>query len=345
MSNETLPRSAPTSRRAPIDFIARTAASRPAAPPAGPKLSELITPWLADRHADGCRPRGIASYEDIFKRFIVFAGDIPVTAVTPLVVQNYKRDLMGRVAARTASHALTVVRAFCDWAVMERYLTVNPALQIKLPRYEDPDPDPLSREQIYALLAALELPQQSHKYTRHRNRRIVYLMLYAGLRLGEVAGLERRDLDLDRRTITIRSEIAKWGHGRTVPICNELAQELEQVRHYRLTWAVVDKGTRPDLRGKPLAIKSVAHLFERLLPSRLGFPLSAHQLRRSFATELHMRGEDLATIQRLLGHADPKTTLRYIGVSAEKEHKAVDQLTFQAERRPKQQAEGNVNNC
>lgn len=59
--------------------------------------------------------------------------------------------------------------------------------------------------------------------------------------------------------------------------------------------------------------------------------IHSHQLRKTFATELYLRGEDLATIQRLLGHADPKTTMRYIGASAMKEQEAVNRLTLRAE--------------
>lgn len=174
------------------------------------------------------------------------------------------------------------------------------------------------------------MPNQSHKATHQRSRRAVCVMLYAGLRLAEVAGLERRDLDLDRRTITVRREIAKGGKPRTVPICDELLAELEPIRGYTLGWAVIDQGDAPKLQGRPLAIKSVAHIFELWLPRRLGWPIHAHQLRKTFATELYVRGEDLATIQRLLGHSDPKTTMRYIGASAAKEHAAVAKLQFRA---------------
>lgn len=295
-----------------------------------PTLAALLPLWIRDRRADGRRPRGVESYEAIFRRFIRFAGDRPVDQVTAELVKDYKRDLMIRVAPGTARHALTVVRMFCEWAVTEGYLVHNPALSIPHPHVETPDPDPLSRSEIGALLTALDAPQHSHKATWGRNRRAVCLMLYAGLRLAEVAGLERRDLDLDRRTLTVRRESGKGGKPRVVPIGDELLRELESIRAYRPPWAVVDQGDTPGKRGRPLAIKSLAHIFERWLVRR-GITLHAHQLRKTFATELYLRGEDLTTIQRLLGHNDPKTTMRYIGASAAKEQTAVDRLRFRAE--------------
>lgn len=330
MSTALLPDAPAPEDRAPATINFRQAARSLGRPVATrtPTLGHLRDRWLADRRADGRRPRGVAAYADVFDRFVAFAGDVRADQITADLVKDYKRDLMGRVAAGTARHALTVVRSFCAWCVAEGYLDENVALRIAHPRVEAPDPDPLSRAQIGQLLAALDVPNVSHKATHARNRRAVCLMLYAGLRIAEAAGLERRDLDLDRRTLTVRREIAKGGKPRIVPICDELLAELEPVRAYRLAWAVIDQGDAPKRRGKPLEVKSVAHIFELWLPRRLAFPIHAHQLRKTFATELHLRGESLATIQRLLGHSDPKTTMRYIGSSAALEHAAVAKLQF-----------------
>lgn len=269
------------------------------------------------------------------RRFVRFAGDVPPARITVDCIKDYKRDLMARVAPGTARHALTVVRAFLAWCVAERYAAENVALLVSHPHVEPPNPDPLTSDLITALLAALDAPQRSHKATWRRNRRAVCLMLYAGLRIAEVAGLEWRDIDLARREITIRREIAKGGRPRVVPICDELADELGRARYRLPSYRVVDQGDTRMQRGRKLDPKSLAHLFERWLPAR-GIEIHAHQLRKTFATELYVRGEDLATIQRLLGHADPKTTMRYIGASAQKERQAVEKLTFRAERGHKQ---------
>jgi integrase len=315
--------------------IVPDAATRPALElvPAPPTLRALVPDWLAEKRAAGHRPRGIGTYRDIFLRFVTFAGDVPVTAYTARLIKQYRRDLTERgLQASTVRHTLTVLRSFGAFLVEEGYLAENVALKVAHPKVSPPDPDPLQREQIATLLAVLDRPHKSHKYTWRRNRRAVCLMLYAGLRLAEAAGLEWRDIDLSRRTLTIRREVAKGGRPRVLPICDELAAELSAAARRDLSWAVVDHGDRLDKQGEPLGLKSLAHLFERRLPCLLGFPIHAHQLRKTFATELYLRGEDLVTIQRLLGHADPKTTMRYIGASAAKECAAVARLTFRAEQ-------------
>lgn len=295
-----------------------------------PRLSQLMPDWLESRRADGRRPRGVASYQQGFARFIVFAQDCRVNELSSEIIQRYKIELAGRCASGTVHLALIRIRAFCVWAMEAGYLTTNPALAVRLPIVTDPDPDPLSRDQITALLAAIDKPAQSYKATWSRNRRAVCLMLYAGLRIGEVAGIERRDIDLDRRTITVRRNVAKGGRSRVIPLCDELATELESIRAYKPAWFVVDQGASRQLRGKAMSLATMAHIFEKWLRRR-GMGIHSHQLRKTFATELYLRGEDLATIQRLLGHADPKTTMRYIGASAMKEQEAVNRLTLRAE--------------
>jgi integrase/recombinase XerC len=311
-----------------IPFAAFARRLRQARPQIGPRITMLVPDWLRDRRADGFRPCGVSAYGQKLGQFVAFAGDIPARQIDQVLIEAFKIALSERgLSPGTTRNLLTVVRSFCAWCVRKGHLDDNPALAVGHPRVEDPDPDPLSRAQIQLLFAVLDAPQRSHKSTWRRNRRACFLMIYAGLRLSEVVGLERRDIDLERRTITVRREIAKGGRARVLPICDELLVELEPIRSYALHWRVVDQGDT--LRGKELKHKSLAHYFERTLP-RHGLDIHAHQLRATFATELYLRGEDIITIQRLLGHADPKTTIRYIGACTAKEHAAVQKLRFRA---------------
>jgi integrase len=209
-----------------VDFQAAVRQLQPDHQLHNPPVKHLVPQWLTDRRSDGRRVRGISSYEDVFLRFLTFAGDIRVRDLDTALVQAYKRERMQQVEASTTRLALTVIRAFCDWAVEKKYLETNPARAVSNPKVLDPDPDPLTSEQVGQLLAVMDQPPRSHKKKWRRNRRAVGLMLYAGLRLAEVAGLEWRDVDLKRRTITVRREIAKGGKSRVLPICDELLDEL-----------------------------------------------------------------------------------------------------------------------
>lgn len=282
-----------------------------------------IPAWRTFRLADGRRPRGVASYVAKLEQFLDWAGAITPADLSAELIGRYKIALYERdLASGTIRHSLTVLRSFGDWCVRQGMLDSNPALSVDHPHVEESDPDPLTRMQIDALLVAIDQPPQSHKLTWRRNRRAIMLGLYAGLRIAEIAELKWGDIDLNRGEIIIRKKGGKGGKSRVVPICDELGAELRQAKHWRVADSVVDQGN-----GVGLTVKSLGHIHERWLPRR-GIALHSHQLRKTFATELYVAGEDLATIQRLLGHADPKTTMRYLGASAPKERAAVQKLKF-----------------
>lgn len=313
-----------------------------------PRIADLLDDWRNARLADGMQPRGVARYRQHMDAFLEWAGvDLQVREITRRRIADYKAALGSRPTGRrrrsdpegtlvspgTTRNALTALRAFCDWCVECGYLTENPAQGVKHPKVIPPPPNVLTRAQIRDLFVAIDAPPRSHRATWPRNRRCILLMLYAGLRREEVANLLWGDIDLERRELIVR--YGKGGRSRVVPICRELLVELAQAG-IRLAHApVIDQGDGTEVG---LDHKGIGHIFERWLPRRWPVaegeqpPLvSPHQLRRTFATELYVRGVDLLTIQRLLGHSDPKTTLRYIAASSEKEHAAVELLRFRAE--------------
>jgi site-specific recombinase XerD len=272
------------------------------------QISEVVQDWIADRRADGYRDRGVDSYESVLNHFIAWANNPAVQVVDRAAINRYKRAQAAQgLASGTIRNRLTVLRAFFDWTVREGLRDDNPTDEVTNPKVTAPAPDPLSREQIAALLQACEVRSKPDRGTDARSRRCVYVMLYAGLRIAEAAELRWSDIDLDRGIITVRPEGGKGGKSRLVPMAEELETELRRVRRVRPADAVA--GQR---NGKKLTVKSLAHIFERWLPAR-GIHIHAHQLRKTFATELYLSSRDLLLVQRCLGHADPKTTLRYIG--------------------------------
>jgi len=303
--------------------VAVIAFPRPVSRTRAQTMRTHIPSWRTARLADGRRPRGVASYVAKLEQFLEWSGEITPNDLTADLIARYKIALHERnLAMGTVRHCLTVLRAFCDWGVAQGLLDSNPALAVGHPHVEESDPDPLTRAKIDALLAAIDEPPQSHKLTWRRNRRAVMLGLYCGLRIAEIAELKWGDVDLARGEIIVRKKGGKGGKSRVVPICDELLAELRLAKHQRVGDAVVDQGD-----GTALSVKSLGHIYERWLRRR-GIVLHSHQLRKTFATELYIAGEDLATIQRLLGHRDPKTTMRYLGASAPKERAAVQKLKF-----------------
>jgi integrase len=147
-------------------------------------------------------------------------------------------------------------------------------------------------------------------------RLIVLLGGDAGLRCGEIAGLQWEDVDLDKRQLCVQRAdwkgqvtAPKGGRLRYVPMTLRLAAVIRKHRHLRGP-RVLDQ---PD--GKPLTTKIVADHVRRAA-RRAGLPNNGiHVLRHTFCSHLAMRGAPARAIQELAGHQDIGTTQRYMHLS------------------------------
>ena len=192
-------------------------------------------------------------------------------------------------------------------------------------------PEILSREEVERLI----------QYAASPLHRIWLLILYAtGIRRQELVQLKIEDIDSDRMLIRIRQ--GKGKKDRNVMLSPRLLQELRD--YWRSanpkpkTYLFPSKSTHPT-GDAPMTCKSVWDAVQQAAArAGLGKRVHPHTLRHCFATHLLESGVDLRTIQLLLGHADLKTTSRYLHLS-ERHLKAtaspLDSLTLAAAPKPK----------
>lgn len=292
--------------------------------PSQSTLIALIPRYEASLRARGQRPRGIDKYRRTMLTFAEWLG--PAATMADLdapIVRRYQELRSLTCSEATIGNLLTVIRSFCKWSIREGLRTDDPTQLVEWPRRSRPLPRALSRPQLRALEAALDEPPNLGPVRRWfwlRNRRAVYLMLYAGLRISEVAALRWRDVDLDAGELQVRD--GKGGKDRSLPIHSRLAAELELVPEVERQPGYAVAGHES---GACLTHKSMGHVFERWLPAR-GIDISSHQLRHSFATQLLRNGADIRVIQELLGHESLETTQRYLKVWDDQKHAAVNLL-------------------
>lgn len=274
--------------------------------------------WLVGR---GRRPRGVYDYVREAKRLIAWLQGNPTPLdLTDDRLTTYRDELASRYKISSVHATLCSVRAFCKFLVRKKFLTSDPTREMDFPHVPPSAPRALTRLQIRELLDAIEQPPTEREWEENweRNRLTVLLMLYTGLRLSEATALLWADVQLDTRTITVRS--GKGGRSRSVPIHQRLLEQLRRVENREPERAVL--GNR---NGDNLHPKTVAEVFSRWLRAR-GLSLTAHQLRHTFATELLRSGAPLRDIQAMLGHASLETTQIYLLVDAAHLQKSVDLL-------------------
>lgn len=286
-----------------------------------PMLLPLVPLYVAALRARGQRPRGIDKYRRTILTFIEWLGPhATMKDLDATIVRRYQELRSETCSGATIGNLLTVIRSFCKWSIREGLRDDDPTLQAEWPRRERTLPRALPRTQLRALEKALEVPERIGPVRRWfwlRNRRAVFLMLFAGLRISEVAALRWADVDLEDGALMVRN--GKGGKDRIVPLHGRLAAELECVPEEERD---PDHAVAGHESGECLTHKSMGHVFERWLPAR-GIDISSHQLRHSFATQLLRNGADIRVIQDLLGHESLETTQRYLRVEDDQKQAAV----------------------
>jgi integrase len=179
------------------------------------------------------------------------------------------------------------LRTFYGWAVLLGHVDSSPAALLPAIRPPRSLPRPAPEEALRAALAA----------STGRERLMVMLAAYVGLRRGEVARVHTQDLepDLDGWSLLV---VGKGGHVRRVPLPPAVAHELRELPPGWAFPGLIDGHLSPEYVGK---------LVSRLLPDRW----TTHTLRHRFATRAYAATRDLVTVQELLGHARIETTRIY----------------------------------
>lgn len=192
-------------------------------------------------------------------------------------------------------------------------------LRVKVPRRVI---EPLTSAEVRSFLRTLR---------RYRDLAIVYLMLLCGLRSAEVLNLRLGDVLGEDGQLRVRG---KGNRERVLPLPQILARTIaDYVRWERPTGSaaarlfVILQGPR---RGRPMTLAGLRSLFRHRRRDRAVARANPHRFRHTFGTDMARSGVRLPVLQRMMGHADDATTLRYIQLSmadiADEYQRAVEQL-------------------
>jgi integrase len=169
---------------------------------------------------------------------------------------------------------------------------------------------------VEALLGAADAP---------RDRLLLGLGLFCGLRVSELCKLEAPDLDLGAGQLLVRE--GKGGKDRTVPLPSRLVEELRGWLGGRTVGLVFPS---PRKAGRPLTTRAVQLLIKRVaakanIPGALeARKVHPHRLRHSFATRLLRSGADIIEVRDLLGHSSVGTTQVYLSADTTRLRSAVE---------------------
>lgn len=239
----------------------------------------------------------------------------------------YLFELMKREFARaTIRLRFAALRSFYKFLVHRRGLGVSPLADVQLPKPERKLPVVLSLAQMEQLLQmpmTLVPDPRAQPWQAARDVAILELFYSSGLRVSELVALDVKDADFLSETLRV---LGKGNKERLVPIGSHA---MVAIQKYRQQAGVhegplfINKSKDPGKRR--LSTRSVQMLLKKYLAaSDIGFDVTPHKLRHTFATHMLDHGADLRSVQTLLGHASLSTTQIYTHVTKERMREAYD---------------------
>jgi integrase/recombinase XerC len=220
---------------------------------------------------------------------------------------------------------LSAFRSFYKFLIRRKGISTHPMKALLTPKKERRLPVFLQEQEIEKLLEApLKMKRPRYEqWQKHRDKAILETLYSSGLRIHELTGLNRGDIDLLSDTVRVRG---KGNRERIVPL-GRIA--IKSIQSYLDSKGEGGRGNDPLFLGRDKNRMSTRGV-QRLLKPYLQFVgldphLSPHKLRHSFATHLLNRGADLRSVQQMLGHKRLGTTQIYTHVSTERMKKVYDE--------------------
>lgn len=269
-------------------------------------VGEVADLWLASSPDWTASTR--ARNESIVKNHIRPKwGRVKLVDVEYEPVQKWVQELAkGKLAARTVVKIVSVLSSILDLAIVTGRAKANPAKQVKTPKGQVTRRRYLPAGQVEAMATAAG--DQGD---------VVMTLAYCGLRIGELAALRIRHLDQVRRRLRIEEAVTEvngelvWSdpkdsQRRSVPYPSFLADAIAE----RADGAAPDDLLFPSPWGKTIRVRNMRREWFDRAAAEAGVPgLTPHELRHTAASLCVSAGGSVLSLQRMLGHDKPSTTL------------------------------------
>lgn len=264
----------------------------------------------------------IDNYSHYLTRLSDFAGEIKLKDIDAEMIRKWRLWLnrlgtnnSDELSKTTQNYHLIALRSFLRFCA-RRGRQAMAADKIELARTKRPQVTFLNDNELERLLGQPELAKPAGL----RDRAIIELLFSSGLRVSELVGLDRDNINLGRREFMVRGKGQK---DRPVFISQTAADWLKKYLDIRQDNAPAlfirySGSQQADMSGnfKRLTPRSVQRLISRYAKlAGITKHVSPHTLRHSFATDLLMNGADLRSVQAMLGHSNIATTQIYTHVT------------------------------
>lgn len=295
------------------------------------KFENFAEQWFRDYAKEHLRYRTYELYQQLSKRTYAALGHIRIDQLQPHHLLNFYAQLAepgqntrtgGKLAPKTIKHYHTFISSIMERAVKWGLVDSNPCRHVDPPKTEPHEVDCMNDEEALQFLECLENEPIE-------NRALFTLLLYTGMRRGEVLGLEWGDIDFNTGVISIfRTSQYTSARGtytddtktekskRSIRVTNNMMELLQQYRDAQEEqkakmgdlWVTSDR-VFVNANGSPMSANIPLHRLKSI-QKRYGLrDVNLHSLRHTNATLLIRQGVNARTVSGRLGHSQTSTTM------------------------------------
>lgn len=315
--------------------------------------------WLEVYGKNNLSIKAYARYIEYLKRINEAIGHLKLKDINPVILNAFYRSLEadglnqhkrydedgnlinnGRLAPKTILEHHRVISKILATAVKWEYIEKNPAERADPPKVPYKEMHYLDEEQTREMLMCLN--DEPIQY-----RTMIMILVYTGIRRGELCGLEWKDIDFDKRVMHICRSSQYIGDKKIITkepktksgirhfaISDTLCRMLKEYRRWQIEqrfkagseWIDTDR-LFTQWNGLPIYPDTVTDWFSKFI-KRNGLPyVTLHSLRHTNATLMIAEGMDVCVVSKRLGHASSSTTLNiYAHALQSKDKVAADSL-------------------
>ncbi|MDR0682340.1 MAG: site-specific integrase [Dysgonamonadaceae bacterium] len=303
-------------------------------------IKEFLAEWLERSIRNNDRKTTYAVYRGHVANHINDAlGDTKLCDLGKEQVQNLIRKLRDEkgLCGKSVRSIIQMLKTALNQAAVYGYILQNPCDKLRLPKDDSAVVEVFTTDEQRLIETAIAQTDDSRDYG-------VLIMLYAGLRIGEMSGLKWKNYDPVKRTITVATSLKRVLNydetmpktsvvedepktaksRRTIPVPDFLCGVLNKLRADSNSEYVVSMGN-----GKYVEPRTFHFIYKRLL-KRAGVTYKRpHTNRHVFATRALEIGIDLKTVSELMGHTDCMITAnRYTHSLDEQKRQAANKLNM-----------------
>lgn len=283
-------------------------------------------------------PSTVKSYTENVTLFLDAMSIDDIKQVTTSTIESYVAGLCGmktrygrRYSTNTIGMKLRSIKRFFEYLEQTNIIFINPAELIK-----EPKPEKRLAKNILSSQEAAKILDQPNLGTRGgiRDRALLETLYSTGIRREEVCNLTIYDADLTQKTLRINK--GKGQKDRVVPLGKHAARFLkEYIAKVRSHFTRKNRSNRSlfvDRYGNTLSRQMIGILVKKYArAAKIKKKVTPHTFRHTFATSLIKNNADIRAVQKMMGHADIRTTQEYTRIM-QSDLKKVHQKTHPREK-------------